>query len=386
MRRRVSQGLQGRGLAIMSASLFKDEAGVVYHGLALCYVLAGYGLGIAALFHGGTVASVVGVLLLGHSMTIAAYLLHECAHHTVFRSNAHNARLGVFCTWITGSCYGTYEDIRYKHFRHHADNADIMWFDSRAWLATHPLLTRLVLGLEWLYIPAHDVLMHGLLTIGAFAIPARRAQRPRNLAILLVRATVFASVLWLCRAFAIPARRAQRPRNLAILLVRATVFASVLWLCPRVAIRYVFAYLLMITVLRFMDALQHDYDGTTILFEKTVPPHRGDRAYEQVHTFSNPLSMRYRWLNVLVLNFGFHNAHHARAATPWYKLPALHDELFGTSPERVIPLGAQLRSFHRYRVSRVMGDTSMVVGPEFLRLARLGVASGGNAVSFLTPF
>jgi len=353
MRRRVSQGLQGRGLAIMSASLFKDEAGVVYHGLALCYVLAGYGLGIAALFHGGTVASVVGVLLLGHSMTIAAYLLHECAHHTVFRSNAHNARLGVFCTWITGSCYGTYEDIRYKHFRHHADNADIMWFDSRAWLATHPLLTRLVLGLEWLYIPAHDVLMHGLLTIGAFAIPARRA---------------------------------QRPRNLAILLVRATVFASVLWLCPRVAIRYVFAYLLMITVLRFMDALQHDYDGTTILFEKTVPPHRGDRAYEQVHTFSNPLSMRYRWLNVLVLNFGFHNAHHARAATPWYKLPALHDELFGTSPERVIPLGAQLRSFHRYRVSRVMGDTSMVVGPEFLRLARLGVASGGNAVSFLTPF
>ena len=337
----------------MGSRWFKDDAGLLYHGLAMLYVLTGYGLGLAALFIGGFFPSVLGVLLLGHSMTIAAYMLHECAHHTVLRSNVHNARLGVFCTWITGSCYGTYEDIRFKHFRHHADNADIMWFDSRQWLNAHPLLARVVLGLEWLYVPAHDVLMHALLAVGAFAIPARRA---------------------------------QRRRNALVLLSRSLIFGLAAWYYPRVAIGYVLAYLLMITVLRFMDALQHDYDGTPVLFERTVPPHRGDRTYEQLHTFSNPLSMRYRWLNVLVLNFGFHNAHHARAATPWYKLPALHDELFGDSPERVIPLLAQLKSFHRYRVSRVLGDTSTVVGAEFLTLARAGAASGGNAVSFLTPF
>ena len=337
----------------MSSNVFKDEAGLVYHGLALLYVVAGYGLGVALLYHGGWLASVSGIVLLGHAMTIAAYLLHECAHHTVFRSNRNKARLGVFCTWITGSCYGTYEDIRYKHFRHHADNADIMWFDSRQWLGAHPVIAHIVLVLEWLYIPAQDVLMHGLLTVSAFAIPARGA---------------------------------QRTRNLAILVTRAAVFGAMLWFWPRVALGYAMAYLLMITVLRFMDALQHDYDGSTILFDKTVPPHRGDRAYEQAHTFSNPLSLRHPWLNLLVLNFGFHNAHHARSATPWYRLPALHTELFGDSPELVIPLGAQLRSFHRYRVSRVLGDTSTVVGPEFLRLARHGAASGGNAVSFLTPF
>ncbi len=338
----------------MTSKWFKDEAGALYTGLAMAYVLGGYALGVAALLQGTTVAFIGGVLLLGHALTIAAYLLHECAHHTVFRTNVHNARLGMLCMWISGSCYGTYEDVRHKHFRHHADNADIMWFDSRQWLGQHPRLARLVLLLEWCYIPAHDLLMHGLLTVSAFAIPAKRS---------------------------------QRLRNLAVLAVRGLVFGCVAWRYPRVALGYVLAYMLMITILRFMDALQHDYDGTPVLFDKTVvPPHRGDRAYEQAHTFSNPLSVRRIWTNLLVLNFGFHNAHHARPSTPWYRLPDLHRELFGTDPSGVIPFSAQLRSFHRYRVSRVLSDTSTVVGPEFLRQARLGIASGGNAVSFLTPF
>ena len=75
-----------------------------------------------------------------------------------------------------------------------------------------------------------------------------------------------------------------------------------------------------------------------------------------------------------------------KPTTPWFRLPALHREMFGDRPDAVIPFLPSLKSFHRYRVSRVMGDTSTVVGPEFLRLARQGAASGGNAVSFLTPF
>ena len=67
----------------------------------------------------------------------------------------------------------------------------------------------------------------------------------------------------------------------------------------------------MITLLRFMDSLQHDYGYHTTLFSKEPSEHRGDLVFEQEHTFSNPHSFRHERLNWLTLNFGFHNAHHA---------------------------------------------------------------------------
>ena len=49
----------------------------------------------------------------------------------------------------------------------------------------------------------------------------------------------------------------------------------------------------------------------------TDPPSRfGGRATEQEHTFSNPLSFKYELPNWLVLNFGWHNAHHLRPTVP----------------------------------------------------------------------
>ncbi len=337
----------------MKVYAFKDAQGALWHGLALSYVVVGYALGLAALIHGGVVASVLGTLVLGHAMTIAAYLLHECGHNTVFRQNRHNARLGVFLTWITGSAYGTYEDIRVKHFRHHVENADIMWFESRDWFNHHAGVARIVQFLEWFYIPAHDIIMHGIMVFGAYCIPARRE---------------------------------QRVRNTLVIIARATLFGALLWYSPRAALGYVIAYLLMMTVLRFMDALQHDYGGIPILFEKTTAPHKGDRAYEQAHTFSNPLSLRHGWVNLLVLNFGYHNAHHAKPTTPWFRLPGLHREMYGDSDAQVIPFVAQLKSFHRYRVSRVVGESTSESGETYLRLAQAGAVSGGNAVSFLTAF
>ena len=71
-------------------------------------------------------------------MTIAAYMIHECGHNTVFRTNKANARLGSFLNWICGASYGTYEDIRYKHFRHHVDNDDAVWFEYDKFFRRHP--------------------------------------------------------------------------------------------------------------------------------------------------------------------------------------------------------------------------------------------------------
>lgn len=334
----------------------KEPAAVLYHGMALAYVVLGYTLGFAGLFAGHWTINIAATVLLGHAMTIAAYLIHECGHNTVFKGNRDNARLGSILTWVCGASYGTYEDIRYKHFRHHVDNDDVVWFDYEKFFYDHPLVYKITCTLEWFYIPAHELIMHGLLVFNSFIIPERRN---------------------------------QRRHNLVSLVIRGSIYLALLWHFPRVALLYAVAYMIMLTILRFMDGLQHDYDYHTNLFGEPTPDHKGDLAWEQEHTFSPVISWSHEWPNWVVLNFGYHNAHHARPTTPWYRLPKLHRELFGDDPGNVIPLWPQLVMFHRCRVSRILhtdlGEDAPY-GRSYLHAARRAEVDGGNAASFLTPF
>ena len=326
------------------------------NGGALLYAVAGYMTGFAGLFHESWAVNAAATLLLAHAMVVAAYLIHECAHNLVFRRSRHNAALGRAMSWLCGAAYGTYDDIRYKHFRHHVDNDDVVWFEYEKFFERHPLVLRLVRALEWFYVPAHDLVMHFVMVFTSFIIPERRAQRRRNVTVILVRGGVF----------------------LALLL-----------LAPKAALLYAVAYLLMMHVLRFMDMLQHDYPYNPTLFEYARSPHKGDSEWEQEHTFSNPVSLRFPRLNWLTLNFGYHNAHHSDMNVPWYRLPELHRELTGNDPARVIPFGAQLKLYHRNRVLRVCNPQpeDYPKGADYLRLARAGEGPiGGNAASFLTSF
>ena len=152
---------------------------------------------------------------------------------------------------------------------------------------------------------------------------------------------------------------------------------------------YLISYMLMIIVLRFVDGLEHDYPYRTNLYTDEVSEHKGDLEWEQEHTFSNPLSIRYPKLNWLVLNFGYHSAHHADMDKPFFRLPELHRELAGNNPARVIPLGAQLSLYHRNRVRRVYNPQpeGYPKGEAYLAAAQTGRAAvGGNAASFLTSF
>jgi fatty acid desaturase len=337
------------------ARLLKEPEGLRYHGGALLYAALGYVAGFAGLFSGVWTVNLAATLLLAHAMTIAAYLIHECAHNLVFRSVRHNAKLGRSLAWLCGAAYGTYEDIRYKHFRHHVDVADVAGFDYERFFRRHPGILRATKILEWVYIPAHELIMHAVLVLTSFLIPERRQQRRRNVAVILVRCGVF-----------------------ALLIV---VF-------PKAALLYAVASMLMLTVLRFMDSLQHDYGYTLTLFEPGRAPRKGDFAWEQEHTFSNPHTFDDSVFNWLTLNFGFHNAHHSDMSVPWYRLPAKHRELFGDDPANVIPLRAQLEIFHKQRVNRIVGNHTgeEPVGRDYLIAARRAGVSGGNAASFLTPF
>lgn len=334
----------------------KEPIALLYHGLAFSYAILGYLAGLAGLFADSWVVNLFATLLLGHAMTIAAYLVHECGHNTVFRSNSDNARLGAFLMWLCGASYGTYEDVRYKHFRHHVDNDDVVWFDYEKLFDEQRWLYKITCALEWCYIPAHEFIMHGLMAFTSFIVPERRD---------------------------------QRVHNLVSLIVRGSIFGYLVWFFPKVALLYVVAYILMLTILRFVDGLEHDYGYHTNLYAGPVSEHKGDLAWEQEHTFSPVISWKYEWPNWIILNFGYHNAHHAQPTAPWYRLPKLHRELFGNDPETVIPLWPQLVMFHRCRVSRILhtdlGDDAPF-GRPYLLAAQRAEVDGGNAASFLTSF
>jgi fatty acid desaturase len=305
--------------------LLRYDDGLLPNLLALSYAFGGYAVGLLLILQDAWWLNAAGVLLLAHSMVIAAYLLHECAHNTLFSKNRYHAWLGEALMWLVGASYGRYEDIRHKHVRHHTDRADVVAFDFRPWLERHPAALRSLQALEWLYIPAVDLVMHALVLLLPFSMAGRRD---------------------------------RRGRVLLVLLVRVAFFAGLAWIAPRVLLLYPLSYLLMLHVLRFMDVHQHTYDVLETLEQPRGPEaKRHDRAFEQANTFSNLISERHPWLNLLVLNFPYHNVHHQQPGMPWHRLPGLHDQLFGAHDRQVLPFGRLLASYHRHRVARVVnGD------------------------------
>ncbi|BBP00415.1 hypothetical protein [Sulfuriferula nivalis] len=65
----------------MTIPFFKDKSGLIYHSLALTYVILAYGLGLTGLFSNHWLINILGTLLLAHGMIISGYMLHECAHN-----------------------------------------------------------------------------------------------------------------------------------------------------------------------------------------------------------------------------------------------------------------------------------------------------------------
>ena len=335
-----------------SKPLFRYADGRLWNSLAMFYSLGGYLLGIGLLLTPFWGLKLVGTLLLGHAMVIGAYLIHEFAHGTIFAAPANNARAGELFSWMTGSCYADFQSLRRKHMRHHVDRADVITFDSKAFINGLPVWVRkLILALEWAYIPAVELIMHFYVIAMPFI---GRTEK----------------------------QRARRGKVLAILLVRGTAFALLGWYSLSALVLYSVAWMVMLTVLRFADAYQHTYDAFAVLEEGDIPADKvRDRVYEQKNTFSNVVSLRWPILNLLLLNFSYHNAHHEKPVAPWYRLPKLHEELYGSAYSQVVPMKELLPSFHHYRLHRVVSDDYGVFGDGPARAEHFYGAVG---VSFLT--
>jgi fatty acid desaturase len=336
----------------MISKYFRYQDGVVPNIAALAAVMLGYPLGIALLAHPSWLARIAGCLLVTLTLIWSAYFIHDFAHQAIFRTAAANARWGTLMSWINGSCYARFGDLRRKHMRHHVERADVITFDVQAFLRARPAwFCKLVLALEWAYFPAVEFLMRGIV----IALPFTAGNSGKS-----------------------------RIRIAAIFLARTAAFAALAWVSPLALILYFCAYLLFVTVLRFADCFQHTYDAYPILGDAPIPDDKlRDKAYEQMNTYTNIVGLENRWLNMLWLNFGYHNAHHEKPAMPWHRLPAFHRELYGERYGQVVPVIQLFRSFHVNRVERVLAsDYGRVLPPD--TPARADGFRGAVGVSFLT--
>jgi len=333
------------------SGVFRQADGQWPNVLALGGVLLGWPVGIALLGQAAWGWNALGVLLVAQSLVWSAYFIHEFAHHAIFSSPQANERWGVVMSWLNGSCYAPFEALRRKHMRHHVERADVVTFDYQAFLRARPTWQRVVLALEWAHIPAVEFIMRGFVVSLPFSAQGQRSAR------------------W---------------RVLGVAAVRLTAWALLAWWSLKALVLYAVAYLLFVHVLRFADCFQHTYDAYPILGDTPVPNDKlRDRAYEQANTYSDVVAVDARWLNLIWLNFGFHNAHHDRPVAPWYQLPGLHRQLYPQGSAQVLTVRELLRAYHRHRVTRVLAKDYGVVLPAGAPQRADGFV-GAVGVSFLT--
>ena len=330
--------------------LFRHAGGLWPNLLVMTYTLAGWTLGVWMLTRPEPGWNVAGVLLTAHTLIISAYLIHECVHQTIFATPGANDRLGMLCGWLNGACLADYTGLKKKHLRHHADRLDVVTFDYRATLKATPAWARhTVLGLEWAYVPAVEFMMRGMVIAAPFYYGNTR----------------------------------DRVRVILLLAIRVVFFVALALVSIKALLLYALAYVLFLHVLRFMDAFQHTYD---VFPSRSLEPAPADpkrtRRYEYENTYSNLVAVRWPWLNLLTLNFAYHNAHHTRSGEPWYRLPALHHALYGENDPQVLPCHDLLGGYHRNRVTRVLAEDYGSVGGS--TSTRASSFIGAVGVSFLT--
>ena len=331
--------------------LWRESHGAIPNTIALIYSILGHFLGIYMILQPHWWAVIPGIVLTGHSMVVCAYLVHEAAHMTLFKARRHNEWIGELLLWITGAGYASFKRIQHMHFRHHRDRADVSCFDYQSFLHKQPgWIQKLVLRLEWAYIPAIELIMHGQVII---------------------------------RPFLETPLKAYRRRVILFGLSRFLFFVALFIASPWALLAYMVAYWILLQALFLADAFAHTYEAFYVTeADQPVPKDERDREYDVRHTYSNLVSTRWPWLNLLNLNFGYHTAHHVKSSVAWHDLPEFHRELYGDGDhEQILPYRELLKTLHRNRLKRVFVEDYGDVGKG---AGRGDSFVGAHGVSFLS--
>ncbi|HEY9621475.1 MAG TPA: fatty acid desaturase [Crinalium sp.] len=289
----------------------------LWNAIALTYTLGGYIGGIALLIQDNTWVNVLGVVLVTHTLILSAYLAHEFMHGTIFSRMRDNTVFGGVMQWMHGTSYFPFRRLTQYHIDHHIDGVDYFAVDRAAMLRSLPVpVQKIIAALEWLYFPATFFMAQ----FQAITAPFRQADENH-----------------------------ERPRILLVFGLRLLMFIGLGYLSLKALVLYAICYISMVNIVRLMDCLQHSYEA----YPAGISVPKKDPLYEQANTFSTPLSRRFPWLNLLLLNFSYHSAHHAVMKCPWYNLPDLDRAIAQQHPTHHISLGQVIANYHRFRIQRL---------------------------------
>ena len=320
--------------------LYRYSDGNLANTTALNYTICAYILSMYTLSVGNLWFFLFSIILLAHGMVISAYLVHEFIHNSFFKDPKLNRIFGIIGVWILGCGYLPYDLLREKHLRHHVERKDVLAIDYRSWLAHHPTFFLLIQTLQKIHFPAVEWLTH---------------------------------ILGMISPFLIHSRKHHRLRTIMVFISRIIFFGLLYALSPFLLLGWFIAYTICIGVLGFMDAYQHTYEITLELDQSPEKP-KYDREYEEENTFSNIHNRIHPALNLITLNFSYHNIHHWKSGEPWYRLPALHQKRYKNKCTQEIPFIEQLNNFFKYRTTRISNTAQDAITDKEL---------GAAGVSFL---
>jgi fatty acid desaturase len=315
---------------------------------AIAYVLALYGSGIALLLLPLWQANLIGIVLIVHSLVVSTAMTHEFIHGNIFKDRQLNSFWGQVMTHLNGACYAPWENLVEHHFNHHLHHADFVQFNLIEYLQNvlPAWLKPIYVCLEWLYFPVVEFELRWRVILAPFIESGKQHLR------------------W---------------RNIGLMMYRSIAFGLMAWISWKAVALYFIAYTSFVNVVRFVDAFHHTYEYA--IAGEGFPTR--DRIYEQTNTFSNLVSIKYPWLNLMFLNFGYHNAHHHNMRCPWYELPELHAKLYtGNDGGGLLPLPQLMSNYHRFRIKRMFagqGKSDESGG------VQLDSFVGAIGVSLLTP-
>ncbi len=323
--------------------------------IALAYIFGGYGLSLLLITTNIWWLNLLGVLLLAHTLTWAAFFAHEFFHYNIFSRSNLNVAFGAIMLFLTGSCYQRFRDLARHHIAHHVHRADFSPFHPFSmsdFLHSLPKpVQRLVVFLEWLCVPAVNLLFRWMIALAPFLSKNRQDERRRN--------------AWL-------------------LVMRGSLFISLAIYSPHAIILYFVAYVIFLNLIQFSESFQHTYSVFHI--NEKVPKH--SLEYDENNTYSLLLSRHWSWLSLLIfLNNNYHNAHHRLMSCPWYLVPRLDEQLYSRNDQQYIPVSQLLKNYFRYRIHRLFQGQGTVAKTETgLDFDNFSGASGMSFMLLRQPF
>lgn len=289
----------------------------------LIFTLAGGALALSA----GALTLLVSICLIAIAKIWAWYLSHDCAHNSVFRSKRVNTFLGECLSALNGLSYFSFEEYRKDHNRHHSEKIDLAGFDSGRFFKRNPRLFEVVVLSEKLYLPSCYYVIKASNVYDAIAGGGRRSAG----------------------------------RAIASSFFYGAIFTFFVWISTKLIFAWLASSIVRIHVVRFVDCFQHSYQQV----DPNTDGLGNDKLYEIQNTFSVPVARKLPFLNLFILNFGYHTAHHCFPTCPWYMLPTLEKliveklKLQGevvSLRERNYTFVQFLGAYHRNHLSRIVSE------------------------------